>query len=76
MEEEFGISISTGIEKRVCGLNNSTTDEAVAFAIVLFDKFAQKVGDFIKIYVVCKDAWKPIRKITLEEGMKINVEVL
>lgn len=84
----YNIHICTSIEQRSVGLGNTTIDEAVSVGIVFFDKFATKIGDYVIIAKIVfpkpsGDKFQPlfpkqifVRKITLKEGLKVEVEVL
>lgn len=67
MEEKHSIHVLSSCERRTITITDCTNDEAMAFAIVLFQKFAREDGDQI---VVKSNNFS--REISLTKG-KVNI---
>lgn len=76
----YEIIILTREEQRNIYVSNTTLDEIVSMAKIVFDKFARKIGDSV---IICVPAFtgygtyisRTIRKIELKEGLKVEISV-
>ena len=76
----YQISILARREQRSVYVSNTSIDETVAMAKILFDKFARIPGDSVVIAVPKFTMYgsysaKAIRKIELKEGLKVEISV-
>lgn len=78
MENNYYVSITTSTENRTIFVANTYIDEAIAFAINIFDKYARQVNDRVLVSQAMKTApyLKSVRQITLKEYNKVEFTVL
>lgn len=75
--KNYKIYVMTKLESRNVRLSCATEDEAISVGIVFFDKFANFIGDCVVVAIESGYGYsKSIRKIELEEGLKIEITVL
>lgn len=77
IEKNYSIFINTKIQNRVVNITNCTLDEAVSIAIVFFDKFSTRVGDYVSVinFVSEISDYKVQRTIILKEGLKVEIQL-
>ena len=78
MENTYYININTFLDQRTIKVIDCKIDEAVSFGIVMFDKYATRIGDRILIseQKPAPKYCKAVRSIELKEGLRIEVKVL
>ena len=75
--QNYKIYVMTKRESRNITLSSVTEDEAISVGIVFFDKFANFIGDSVIVAIESGYAYsKAIRKIELNEGLKVEITVL
>ena len=77
---EYDIIVITRVQFRTVHIENVTLDEAVSTAIIFFDKFSTVPGDTVLLALTCFNSAKlttskTVRKITLKEGLKIEITI-
>lgn len=75
MENDYIITVNTHLESRIITAKNVNLDEAISFGIVMFDKYATHIGDFCMVSVCGKHSYIPKRRISLTQGLKVNIQV-
>ena len=84
MESNYDIIICTKSRQKEVMVQCAELDEAISFALTLFDKYSEKIGDYVivsEVKTICQKSvmatYKriPVRKITLEKGLKVDVKV-
>lgn len=78
MENNYYISINTSAENRTIYVANAYIDEAIAFAINIFDKYAHHINDRVLVSQATKTApyLKSVRQIVRKEYNKVEFTVL
>lgn len=71
MEHSFSIRFYSPAGNKRIEITNCTLDEAVAFAIIIFDKYARKSGDSIIVYD--EDEKMPKRLFNLSDSNKMRL---
>lgn len=77
MESDFRVFFTSTHERRSCELHDVTLDEAVSFAIILFQKYARIPGDQCLIYKEIDKIFYDIlvRTITLTRDNTMEVKL-
>lgn len=71
MENEYEIHVATSIEIKSIKITECTSDEAMAFAIVLFEKYARQPAD--KIFITSRTAMESTRMLILNERGRVEI---
>lgn len=76
MEQNYHVCFISSHDRRICELKDVALDEAVSFAIILFDKYARLVGDNCLLFEDnLNGGTRLIRSFMLNREMRMVVKV-